>query len=233
MNLSKESVKQYIKMATDRHTVSAMLLSCLLLTSMVLAVVLIRTHPTHASQEIVETQPEQVHLSYGMDETQMVVTWVTMNPTPSSQCEFGQDDELTEVALGYSGPFEDGGYEKRVIYVHRVTLTGLKPGAGYMYHCGSELGWSPMFWFRAMRPGTDWSPRLVVYGDMGNENGRSIPHIQQDVARGMYDAVLHVGDFAYDMRDDNGRVGDAFMRQVEPIAAYVPYQTCVGNHEEA
>ncbi len=32
---------------------------------------------------------------------------------------------------------------------------------------------------------------------------------------------------------DNARVGDAFMRQVEAVAAYVPYMTCVGNHEQA
>ncbi|EPB68044.1 hypothetical protein ANCCEY_12869 [Ancylostoma ceylanicum] len=35
------------------------------------------------------------------------------------------------------------------------------------------------------------------------------------------------------MDTDNGRVGDEFMRQLEPIAAYVPYMTAVGNHEEA
>ena len=43
--------------------------------------------------------------------------------------------------------------------------------------------------------------------------------------------IIHVGDFAYNMATDNGRVGDEFMRQIEPIAAYVPYMTCVGNHE--
>ena len=35
------------------------------------------------------------------------------------------------------------------------------------------------------------------------------------------------------MFQDNGRVGDEFMRQIEPIAAYVPYMTAVGNHEQA
>lgn len=30
----------------------------------------------------------------------------------------------------------------------------------------------------------------------------------------------------------NARVGDDFMKQLEPIAAYVPYLTCPGNHEE-
>ena len=32
---------------------------------------------------------------------------------------------------------------------------------------------------------------------------------------------------------ENGRRGDQFMRQIEPIAAYVPYMTCPGNHENA
>ena len=36
----------------------------------------------------------------------------------------------------------------------------------------------------------------------------------------------------YHGEQDNGRVGDEFMRQIEPIAAYVPYQTCPGNHEQ-
>ena len=54
---------------------------------------------------------------------------------------------------------------------------------------------------------------------------------QEEVQRGVYDAVLHVGDFSYDLDEDDGRVGDRFMRQIEPIAAHVPYMTTVGNLE--
>lgn len=50
-----------------------------------------------------------------------------------------------------------------------------------------------------MKSGTDWSPRLVVYGDLGNENAQSLSRLQEETVRGMYDAVLHIGDFAYDM----------------------------------
>lgn len=31
---------------------------------------------------------------------------------------------------------------------------------------------------------------------------------------------------------DNALVGDAFMRKIEAVAAFVPYMTCPGNHEE-
>ncbi|GFR77162.1 purple acid phosphatase [Elysia marginata] len=38
-------------------------------------------------------------------------------------------------------------------------------------------------------------------------------------------------DFAYDLSKDQGRVGDTFMEQIEPLAATLPYMTCNGNHE--
>lgn len=68
---------------------------------------------------------------------------------------------------------------------------------------------------------------------MGAENPQSLPRLQEEVQRDKYDLIMHVGDFAYDMYEQNGTVGDEFMRQIEPIAAYVPYMTVVGNHEEA
>lgn len=34
------------------------------------------------------------------------------------------------------------------------------------------------------------------------------------------------------MHSHNGDRGDKFMRQIEPIAAFVPYMVIAGNHEE-
>ncbi|EEC20453.1 purple acid phosphatase, putative, partial [Ixodes scapularis] len=163
----------------------------------------------------------------------MIVTWTTFNETHESVVEFGQGS-LDQRAVGNnSTKFKDGGAEHRVIFIHRVTLTGLQPGSLYRYHCGSNMGWSSLFFFRAMRSGQNWSPRLAVFGDMGNVNAQSLPFLQEEAQKGTIDAVLHVGDFAYDMDSDNARVGDEFMRQIEPVAAYVPYMTCVGNHENS
>ena len=39
----------------------------------------------------------------------------------------------------------------------------------------------------------------------GNELGFSIPPLQTEAALGHFDAVLHVGDMAYDMAQDNAR----------------------------
>lgn len=38
---------------------------------------------------------------------------------------------------------------------------------------------------------------------------------------------------AYNMNDENARRGDDYMNSIQSIAAYIPYMTCVGNHESA
>lgn len=70
-----------------------------------------------------------------------------------------------------------------------------------MYHCGSSLGWSPQFWVRTPPEENVWAPHIALYGDMGNENAQSLARLQEETQRGLYDAILHVGDFAYDMND--------------------------------
>lgn len=161
----------------------------------------------------------------------IVVTWSTLNSTTKSVVEYGTDD-LTNTATGQSTKFTDGGSLKRSQFIHRVTLSNLKPNTDYRYHVGSDQGWSSLFTFRTNQLDANWSPRLAVYGDMGNENAQSLPRLQEETANNRYDAILHVGDFAYDMDWENGAVGDEFMNQIESIAAYLPYMVVPGNHEQ-
>uniref|UniRef100_A0A4W5N6F7 Purple acid phosphatase n=1 Tax=Hucho hucho TaxID=62062 RepID=A0A4W5N6F7_9TELE len=81
-----------------------------------------------------------------------------------------------------------------------------------VYHCGSEAGWSDVFSFTALNESASWSPRFTQVG--------------------IYDLILS-GYAANSRLIDSGRIGDEFMRQIQSIAAYVPYMTCPGNHEAA
>jgi len=54
----------------------------------------------------------------------------------------------------------------------------------------------------------------------------------KEVNSGNLDFIIHAGDMAYDMPDEQGMKGDAFMEMIEPYAASVPYMVCPGNHEE-
>ncbi|KAG1662294.1 Acid phosphatase type 7 [Nymphon striatum] len=102
---------------------------------------------------------------------------------------------------------------------------------GPVYVCGSQYGWSKQFTFTAMKSGVNWSPRFLIYGDMGTLNARSVPRMTYEVGLGMYDTLLHVGDIAYNMQDESGGVGDQFQEMVEPIAANLPYMLTPGNHD--
>lgn len=180
-------------------------------------------------------QPEQIHISSTGDPTEMMITWVTMASSVKSVVEYGERCKLplNKRAFGEATKYKTCGWKERTIYMHRVKLEKLIPGKGYDYRVGSSDGWSALYNFNATKNGTAWSPRFAIYGDLGVDNAQSLSKLQKEVQGGRYDAILHVGDFAYNMESENSRVGDRFMNQIEPMAAYVPYMTCPGNHEEA
>ena len=105
---------------------------------------LFRLHKSHCLAEIlVELQklqyPSQANdvllfislsLLISANADEMVVTWVTLDATNSSIVEYGHRS-LDAVAKGIQDVFVDGGSEKRKIYMHRVTLSGLKPSTTY------------------------------------------------------------------------------------------------------
>ncbi|XP_010631158.1 acid phosphatase type 7 isoform X4 [Fukomys damarensis] len=196
-------------------------------------VLLLFSAGVQAALESPSAVPEHVHLSYPGEPGSMTVTWTTWVPA-RSEVQFGVQlsGPLPLRAQGFLTTFVDGGILKRKIYIHRVTLRKLLPGVQYIYRCGSAQGWSRRFRFRALKNGVHWSPRLAVFGDMGADNAKALPRLRRDTQQGMYDAILHVGDFAYNMDQDNARVGDRFMQLIEPVAASLPYMTCPGNHEQ-
>ena len=60
----------------------------------------------------------------------MVVTWSTMDAVPRATVMFGRNFATNKI-FGSSKLFVDGGKRRRSQYIHRVTLTGLKPAKKY------------------------------------------------------------------------------------------------------
>ena len=60
----------------------------------------------------------------------MVVTWSTMNVTQRAVCGYGIDT-TNMMANGSITKFVDGGPQQHTQFIHRVTLTNLKPGTKY------------------------------------------------------------------------------------------------------
>jgi hypothetical protein len=87
---------------------------------------------------------------------------------------------------------------------------------------------------------------MIVFGDMGRHGGGQILRalkkelLEETGTTGTTaassgvtttDAVIHIGDFGYDLQSDDGLVGDTFLQRVQGIASRMPYMTCPGNHE--
>jgi len=192
----------------------------------------------HRLPTIIAVHPEQIHLSIADDGHSMVVTWSTLDSTRSlggSFVRFGTNPQsLSRQSNATERTFVDGGLLHSTQYIHKALMNNLKPNTTYFYHIGNSITLSDLFFFKTFPdPESAWSPSIALYGDMGNVNAQSMVRLQEDTLQGMYDMIIHVGDFAYNMDTNNGKVGDEFMRQIEAIAAYVPYMTCPGNHEQA
>lgn len=48
---------------------------------------------------------------------------------------------------------------------------------------------------------------------------------------GEYDALIHTGDFAYDIIDNDGKRGDDYFNELKDVNTKIPYLVTPGNHE--
>ena len=165
----------------------------------------------------------------------MTVHWVG-TPDAGVVKYGGSPDRLIVTAQGQRFQFLDTQHEKRNYTMHIATMKGLLPNTDYFYSVQAANGArSQTFRFRSNSDAFALQTRgpmtYAVYGDMGDFNAQSLPSLKKAANARALDMVLHVGDFAYDMDSDNGRNGDAFMRDIQELAATVPYMVSHGNHE--
>eukprot|EP01104_Vermistella_antarctica_P006019 TRINITY_DN16758_c0_g1_i1.p1 TRINITY_DN16758_c0_g1~~TRINITY_DN16758_c0_g1_i1.p1 ORF type:complete len:479 (-),score=109.41 TRINITY_DN16758_c0_g1_i1:5-1441(-) len=184
--------------------------------------------------ENVTVIPEQIHLAYGDAPSQMNVQWATIGPAVSFVL-YGLSPNALDLKSTHANTTHfTYGNPKGAQYVHRVTVMNLTSDTRYYYQAVSNQTKSDVFSFETMKAGNDWIPRFLVFGDMGHLSGEfTMPRLIEEVAKGdgNITAAIHIGDFAYNLNDNGGAWGDDFMHEVQDFAAYVPYMTCVGNHE--
>lgn len=193
------------------------------------------------------SQPEQVHLALGKTDDAITVAWVTTYDEPG-QVLFGTSAEaLTSEASGDSRAFTQD--PNRTWYSHMATMTGLKLSTKYFYKVVSSGLSTEVFHFTNRRQGAPY--RHLIFGDLGASCAFSIcdactakSYVCNKTTcagktKGLVSEVdkadhsLHLGDFAYNLGDDGGTRGDQFMRNIEQVGAYIPYQVSHGNHEDS
>ena len=96
--------------------------------------------------------------------------------------------------------------------------------------------WSKPYTFRApyghgsaAKSGGSNATRVAIYGDMGNTRGNNMGNLHAGCASGAIDAVVHMGDHAYDMGGGNDYHGDAYMQAFQGVLAQCPWLPVIGK----
>jgi hypothetical protein len=175
----------------------------------------------------------QIHLSFTANaEDEMMVTWSTKHPA-SSEVRYGLAEsfpQVSAVAEGYEKKFVDNGTLHHTQYMHRTVLPHLKSRTEYSYQVKSDQDWSETYTFLSGGDET-WMPKISIYGDFGLKNPEIFAALQADLKDRNGDFIIHNGDFAYNMFEDNATKGDTWFEFVEPVYASKPVMTSPGNHE--
>ena len=101
----------------------------------------------------------------------MVVTWTTFNRT-DSLVEYSPWGDILfhKSAKGSVTPFVDSGNEKRKMFIHRVTLSDLKPGSHYGGCWDNNTGFQSRLlkvWFTFCLGAAGWFTRKDLFTQEG------------------------------------------------------------------
>jgi hypothetical protein len=168
----------------------------------------------------------QIHIAYTGVVGQLSVDFVSSQPgvasaftsldgaswtaIPATTFFFPQVGYLSQALLSWPGP-------------------ALTPGQVVHYLVGvPSVSNSTVF---SVTPVLAHPETFVIYGDYGAANDRCMASLIADAQAGVFDTVLHVGDWAYDFDTANSTVGNVFMQMVSAYAATHPMMPAEGNHE--
>ena len=113
-----------------------------------------------------------------------------------------------------------------------IKFGALRPRTTYYYKVksgSSACGWSATYSFRSGY--ADGVTRMATYGDMGHSHYNNMENMLEDCTTGRIDAILHMGDHAYNLGYSGDRRGDAYMNALQPLLARCAWYPVIGNHE--
>jgi len=172
--------------------------------------------------------PEQVNLQVANGDT-VVVSFVTFEDSAPENPPFVILDGKRVEGVTHEHKTPAG---TRTLYMHFVRLSGLKPRHKYPYAVssgGKNAHLSEMYTFRA--PYSSGETRLNIFGDMGVYQWTNMGNLLQDCEDGTADAVVHMGDHAYNEGQNDEKRGDGYMNMYSKILSQCPWVPVVGNHE--
>jgi alkaline phosphatase D len=107
-------------------------------------------------------------------------------------------------------------------HYHVFKFKGLEQYQKYIFNCDGHIG-------DIIFPHNKLQTKVVAFGDwsISPEGDRTKEYVSQH----SYDAVIQLGDLAYDLHFENGDVGNRFMTWSTPVTEKMPFMAVPGNHE--
>lgn len=172
--------------------------------------------------------PEQIHIAYTGVRGELSVDFVSDSPTGTARWGYTNTSFTASVNSTYFNYTEIGWMHQAL-----MTFTDLVPGQPVWYQVGSDMdGWSATFKVFPIPARENQGEIFCVFGDFGLANDVSMDAIIADANTGVFDSVLHVGDWAYDFQSNSSFTGNSFMNLIQGYAATHPVMPAVGNHED-
>jgi hypothetical protein len=125
-------------------------------------------------------------------------------------CEIENNNIISEKTSSY--PYANRHY-------YNFKFTELTQGKEYTYKCGEETN---IFKFPK-------GNKIVTFGDWSVTDDALIT--VNYLKTKDYNAMLNLGDLAYDLHYKNGEVGNTFMEFIKPVTTNMPFMLIAGNHE--
>jgi hypothetical protein len=122
---------------------------------------------------------------------------------------------------------------------HIFNFNNLKQFQKYVYKCG-EFSQITSFMkttgstFTITFPKNSKSlTKIATFGDWSRcEDGiEAYNFLSKNILAKNYDALVTLGDYAYNLTTENGEVGNDFLQWISPITSYLPFMVTAGNHE--
>ena len=186
------------------------------------------------------TMPEQIHLSLGQSQNDWWCSWVTFASTPASYLLYGTDPSAMKLTAAATDMlFVDEGKAQTKRWMHEAAMPGLAPDTTYYYaiyiNATATAAASTIYNFSTIATTAGYTTplRIAMYGDYGWKNMQSHDRLLAESRAGNLDLIVHAGDFAYNLDDEDGNRGDMFMNGQQDFLAHTPMQVCAGNHEDA
>lgn len=145
------------------------------------------------------------------------------------------EDSFKNEATATFKSFDVGKKHVRIQYVYSALLQNLSPSCDYTYQVCTQSSCTDTFSFsgRTIDFEADQAS-IIAFGDWGvSDFGTHTLDFIQDYAKSVpMQAMLHLGDIAYDLHDSDGQNGDDFLEQIQPVTSRFPYMVIPGNHED-